>query len=180
MIDTIKHITGHRVEKIGTFSAFSKVYRSLDDSTVVFVVTTDPTKAIVSAVNNPHVPMMVNRGTIDGMILYETRYSRSVEIEDTNAKTIIMNLSAKWRMMKSTNENRKKSQRIDCKTLAMQFVASISTVKLYPTALIDGLTQLLHNAVETCDMISFDLPIENFGIDPDNGTLILRDVLIAR
>lgn len=165
-------INGNKVERIGNTSAFSKVYRAVDNTNIVYILTKDTAKEMLIGLNNPHIPTMVKIAEDT----YQTEYSRSIQLTDVNARMIVMNLSNNWNALRSKNENKRKQDRLVRKDLVKVFIDSLQVNKLYSADLISALHELYSAACNTGFNFSLDFPVENFGISND-GTLLLRDVI---
>lgn len=176
MESVIYDLTGNEVEQIGNFSAFSKVYRAVYNQELVYILTTDIAKAMLIGLSNPHIPVMNQVAVLSRHTLYQTKYSRSIERTDVQARMTILNLSNSWSMLRDKNERKKKSDRLTRKALVRIFIDSLYHSTFYSLILIYALEQIYSAADITGLDFTLDLPVENFGI-ADDGTLLLRDIV---
>jgi hypothetical protein len=178
---TIKHLTGHDVEKLGS-GGFSKAYGSTMDNTIVFIVSpkSDPAKNILAQLaqmNNKHIPAIEFICDInDTHVLYKTVFSHEVTNIHGIAYYQAKNLSLKWTTLRGSNPT------VDRKELMRQFVETLTVGKLFTSELITAIKALYELALQTGRDVSFDMSstdFSNFSV-ADNGILILRDIILVR
>lgn len=176
MHTNLEKLTGHKLEYLDS-GAFCKAYRSLDNTSIVFLLTSDnKSKSILSEITNPHIPSMQYVMTIGNDTLWQTSYSESVTKAYTVAHTQMTNLAIKW----SSIRNKYSSISIDSwHILARKFIDSLKPNKVYTAELISALESLYSASIDQTTRFKFDMPVENFGVSED-GTLLLRDVVLFR
>lgn len=181
MKQQVTQLTGHIVKRIGS-GAYSKAYRSIDDPTVVFIVSSadDPVKEIISHVNHTNVPKMhkladfVYQGR--DYDIWQTEYSAPVKKSHSVAYNQMMILIDRWNTYfdQFTYPNRKDKDQFYA--LVYDFIMDLRNDTTIDATITDGMMLIYTWCTSFGPNFLLDLHTGNFGID-NAGNLLLRDIV---
>ncbi len=176
----VEQYTNHRVVKLGS-GTFATAFRSLDDDTVVFIVTRDDdhVKEIISHVDNKYVPSMnqieiFNYGHYDYTV-WQTTYSDKPLKSHGLAYQQWQTLSKLWDSMQSRFFRTDKDMWY---SVVADFIDALRETDIDPE-LIDALDHIDSWASAFGPNYRLEFPRNNVGVTPE-GRLQLRDIIFFR
>lgn len=180
ILQNVKRITGHNVKKLGA-GAFSTAFRSLDNDTVVFIVSPydDQAKDILSHIDNKYVPFMssVDYFTYRGndYTIWQTTYSTCPKKSDGLAYTQWQTLSKLWDSLDTRFYRLDKDMWY---SVVGDYIDMLRETDL-DEELIDAMDMIYSWATAFGPNFKLEFPRCNLGVTAD-GTLQLRDIVFFR